>query len=201
MVYPQTMTHHSRARMKTLPLSLMSTETVVRFEDVTEHVRVDLGHGDPTLHDLADEERQQVRPRYFGKKSVVLTTQVVAITWQATPAIMDRQHLEGLGRQALNQGEKGTGFDVSHVGWVHIFEHTGRQEAALTMEIGKLHDHLVTVTGTAGAAPAFAEPTVQLDQLIRVIVTATGHLTNEHTINRVYHVCAERPPTFDGLIN
>ena len=84
MMYPQTMTHHSIARMRTLPLLFMSTETVVRFEDVTEHVRVDLGHGDPTLHDLADEERQQIRPRYFGKKSVVLTTQVVAIVRQDT---------------------------------------------------------------------------------------------------------------------
>ena len=108
-----------------MPLSLMSTETVVRFEDVIEHVRVDLGHGDPTLHDLADEERQQIRPIDLGQKLVVLTTQVVAIVWQATPAIMDRQHLEGLGRQALNQGEESTGFDVAHVGWVHIFEHTG----------------------------------------------------------------------------
>ena len=35
------------------------------------------------------------------------------------------QHLEGLCRQALNQGKESTGFDVAHVGRVHIFEHTG----------------------------------------------------------------------------
>ena len=161
------------------------TQSIVRFDDVVKHVRVDLGHGDLTLHDLADEERQQVRPRYLGQKLVVLTTQVVAITWQATPAIVDAQHLEGLGRQALNQGEEGTGFDMAHVGWVHIFEHTGRQEAALTMEIGKLHDHLVFLSGSRGAAPAFLDPAFDLGDLLRVIVTATGHLANEHTINHL----------------
>ena len=51
-----------------------STEAVVAFEDVIEHVRVDLGHGDPTLHDLADEERQQIRLGHLCEEPIVLTT-------------------------------------------------------------------------------------------------------------------------------
>ena len=99
---------------------------------------------------------------------------------------MDAQHLEGLGRQALNQGEEGTGFDVAHVGRVHIFEDTGRQEAALTVQVSETHDHLVFLSGSRGAAPAFLDPAFDLGDLLRVIVTATSDLTNEHPIN---HLC------------
>ena len=71
-------------------------QSIVGFEDVPEHIRVQLGDGDPTLDDLADEERQQVRLGHLCEKPVILTTQVVAIVRQHSKTNVLRYHVTGI---------------------------------------------------------------------------------------------------------
>jgi hypothetical protein len=163
---------------------------IVGAFDVLPKGRIELANVNIGPHDLTDQITQKVGFRNQLELMVVLSAKIVPIMGEATEAVMNRNDLEGLVRERIQQISEILGPDMPDVVQVYVVENSRTQIPGLLEILPESDDHLIVLGNEACCGDiSFVYDPTKLRYDLRLVITAPSHLTDDHAINRVNGVC------------